>query len=405
MKHPFKLRRPRHTVFEDDTGEDEGPSHPALDYTPPPGLRAVRAFTLWGVLLAGVFGGYGLLWFGLAWSFRTTALDWVAAEQAIGRSVDHGEMVVGGFPFDLRLTVPRPRYGDGDTAIEAGRAIFTAKPWSPGRIRVAVGGELVLNITGQTGKKILSGSARQLESVFDFDGVWPSFLSADVRELSLVLENGATAVALKKGNFLFDKNGADGGYAIKLGLQGLTLPGPALLPFGVPLGREVALAEAEFAVKTAIPDIEPVTDALAGWRDQGGTVDVARLRVGYGPLNLQTSGTLSLDPALQPIGSFTAQVQGFFGLIDALREQGVVRGRDSVTAKIVLGAMARKAEADGRPTLNLAVTVHNRVFYAGPVPLWRFPKIAWPTPAPVEAPVEAPIEEAVPEAAEKESGT
>ncbi len=63
--------------------------------------------------------------------------------------------------------------------------------------------------------------------------------------------------------------------------------------------------------------------------------------------------------------------------MDALRKRGLVRSRDAVTAKLVLGALARTPEGGGPPTLNLAITVQDRTLFAGPVPLARFPAIPW----------------------------
>ena len=54
-----------------------------------------------------------------------------------------------------------------------------------------------------------------------------------------------------------------------------------------------------------------------------------------------------------------------------------MRRRDAVTAKLVLGALARTPEGGGPPTLNLAITVQDRTLFAGPVALARLPAIDW----------------------------
>jgi hypothetical protein len=116
---------------------------------------------------------------------------------------------------------------------------------------------------------------------------------------------------------------------------------------------------------------------LVKWRDGGGTVEVARLNLAYGFLDVWANGTMALDGDMQPIGAFTAKVEGFFPLVDALKEKGLVRARDAVTAKVVLGVLAKKPADGGPPTLNLPLTVQGRKVYAGPLALAQVPAIPW----------------------------
>lgn len=380
MKFPVKLRRPRHTVFEDDVGDDDDEAvHPAVDYVRPPGLRLIRALTFGGVLLAVFFGGYAALWFGMARSFHTSALEWAANERAAGRGVDHGETVVGGFPFQLRLTVPSPVYVNGQYAISAQRAVLSAKLWSPGHIRAVLTGPFQVTIPEGKAARTFSGTARRLEGAFAFSDDRPTLLAADIRGLSFADAARRASFGLENGFFRFQKADEDDtAYTVHLRLGGLSLSGLDGLTPLFPLGARVAAVHFNSALKGQLPTGKPVLDALGGWRDAGGTLDVSRLQISYGPFEVRSTGTVSLDGNLQPIGAFTAQAEGFFAFIDALWRRGTVRGRDAVTAKAVLGAMIKKPKAGMRPSINLAITVQNRVLYGGPVPLWRFPVVDWP---------------------------
>lgn len=385
MRFPIKLRRPRHTVFEDDVGDDDDEAaHPAVDYVRPPGLRLIGTLTFGGVLLAVFFGGYAALWFGMAWSFRTSALEWAASERAAGRGVDYGETVAGGFPFQLRLTVPSPVYVNGQYAISAERAVLSAKLWSPGHIRAVLTGPFQVTVPDGKTVKIFSGTARLLEGAFAFSDDRPTLLAADIGGLSFADGSGGASFGLESGFFRFQKADEDDtAYTVHLRLGGLSATGLDGLAPLFPLGSRVAAVHFNSALKGQLPTGKPVVDALGGWRDAGGTLDVSRFQISYGPLDVRSSGTVSLDENLQPIAAFTAQAEGFFAFIDALWRRGTVRGRDAVTAKAVLGAMIKKPEAGMRPSINLAITVQNRVLYAGPVPLWRFPTVVWPV-APVQ---------------------
>jgi len=85
---------------------------------------------------------------------------------------------------------------------------------------------------------------------------------------------------------------------------------------------------------------------------------------------------VALDAAMQPIGAFTARIEGFFETVDALRENGIIRPRDAVTAKMVLGVLAKRNEA-GRLSLAVPLTLQDRRLYAGPVPLIEVPPVSW----------------------------
>jgi len=121
----------------------------------------------------------------------------------------------------------------------------------------------------------------------------------------------------------------------------------------------------------------PVRDSLEAWRDGGGTIEIDRLAVRHGPMALKADGTLALDGALQPIGAFTARVEGFFDVIDALQKTGMVKPRDAIAAKMILGVMSRRPENGGPATLNLALTLQDRRLFAGPVGLMEFAEVDW----------------------------
>ena len=120
------------------------------------------------------------------------------------------------------------------------------------------------------------------------------------------------------------------------------------------------------------------TEALEIWRDGGGTVEVDRLVLSHGPLTLRTDGTLALDRDLQPVGAFTARMQGFFETIDAFSNAGMIGPGQAVSAKLLLGVFSRRPKDGGPATLNVALTLQQRTVYAGPVKLLRLPLVRWP---------------------------
>ena len=97
----------------------------------------------------------------------------------------------------------------------------------------------------------------------------------------------------------------------------------------------------------------------------------------YGPLAMTANGTAALDAALQPMAAMTANVQGLFPAIDALRSKELIRSRDAAMAKMVLSVMSRPGE-NGVPTISLPFTLQDGKLSAATVPLMDVPPIPWP---------------------------
>jgi len=337
----------------------------------------------------GVLGVYAALWFGLAFWFRGEALDWMEAGRAAGRTVEAEAVVVGGFPFDLRLTVAAPVFGGQDAdgtarRWQGRRLVLTARPWAPGRVTARFTGPYVLAQTGPGGTATWQGVSDALTVRYRARGGLAGEADVTARGLRLLDDAGAEVFALRSGRLRYLGHDTPpkvkGGHAplieTSLRLEGLKLPAH----LNTPLGRTVAGAEAAFGLTGALAlDTADPAAALAAWRDGGGTLEVSNMGVNYGALKFRASGTMALDAALQPIGAFTVRAEGFFELIDALWRRGVIAGRDAVTAKVVLGAFAKQREGDARPSISLPITLQGRTLYAGPVSLMEVPPVTWPT--------------------------
>jgi hypothetical protein len=155
-----------------------------------------------------------------------------------------------------------------------------------------------------------------------------------------------------------------------LSLAGVTLP--QAVP---PLGDTIDRLAAAVAVKGTIPD-GPHRAALAAWRDDGGTLEVASLDLAWGNLRLGAKGTLALDAALQPVGALTALIRGYNDIIDALVAAGSVRAGDAALAKLALGLLAKEGP-DGTYEISAPLTLQNGYVFLGPARLARLPVSTW----------------------------
>jgi len=142
------------------------------------------------------------------------------------------------------------------------------------------------------------------------------------------------------------------------------------------VGRAMLTATLMGAVPPTPPGGSP-PEALARWRDDGGTVEIQRLALGWGPLSVTADGTLALDEGLQPQAALSAHVTGYGETVDALLRAGMVKPRAAFIAKLALGAMAKTPANGGPPEIAVPVTIQDGKLYVGPAALLVMPRIDW----------------------------
>ncbi len=141
------------------------------------------------------------------------------------------------------------------------------------------------------------------------------------------------------------------------------------------LGATVDAVTLSGALKGAVPAGQ-LRQALAAWRDDGGTIELEEGTLRWGSLAASANGTLALDTALQPIGALTATIENHDAVIDAAVAGGTLRADDASLAKVLLGLMV-KPGIDGKKQLTLPVTLQNRRLYLGPAQIAVLPAITW----------------------------
>lgn len=165
---------------------------------------------------------------------------------------------------------------------------------------------------------------------------------------------------------------AEAALTATLALSDLALPRGAGGPMGDRI-QELALA---LRLMGEIPPA-PLPDALVLWRDDGGTLEIDRLDLAWGPVTLAAEGTMSLDRAMQPEGAMTAEIGGYEAALRALVAAGTVSARDAAGAGLAFALLARRPADGGPPVLRVPLSIQDRLLRVGPIPLLPVPFVTW----------------------------
>jgi hypothetical protein len=154
-------------------------------------------------------------------------------------------------------------------------------------------------------------------------------------------------------------------------LSGLTLP----RKLG-PLGAVIDEIAFDGSIQGDLPS-ERLGDALAAWRDGGGTVELRDAHIVWGRLKLDAEGTVSLDRDMQPEAAFSAEVHNLAALFDAMVADGSMKPGDAEFAKLGL-ALIGGGSVDGDTALKTPITVQGSQLYVEKKRVAHVPHIEWP---------------------------
>jgi hypothetical protein len=337
------------------------------------------------IALAVAAAGYAGFWFHSAGALKHGIAAWAEAQRRAGWTVAWQAVEVGGFPLGFDASFTAPRYGrTGALGWTWEGEWMTAKVPLFGRDRIPLA---------------LPPASRIVYRSGDADAVAALTASAAAGEVRLSPDGAADRISLFLADPRLQVAGAT--FAARRASVGIAAPDPAaadpkeprhlqpgpgviatveslMLPADArpPLGREIAHVDIQALVMGSAP-AAPLRQAAAAWRDDGGTIEVQRLALQWGALQLVADGTVALDRDMQPVGAATARVAGFLETIDRLAASGAVNMRDAGTAKSALSLLARPAPDTGRQEIRVPLNVQQSMLYLGPVPLLKLPKIEW----------------------------
>lgn len=336
--------------------------------------------------MAGIAGGIAIAaagytgyWFVAAGTIGERLGSWAEEQRALGVIVETGEPEVSGFPlrFDVVLTDPMiddPAAGWGwrSHAITA-----RIRPWNFSDITIFIDGQNDLRIFNgvawrDIGWTIESGQAqltlddeRRISDIaltfedVTVSGLWtmgPAHVER-LRARSLANRSDTSDQALDTVNAAFD-------------MENIVLPEG----LGEALGSHITYLTFDADLRGPLPDDTDMA-SIAAWRDAGGTLELNSLRLRWGPLGLESNGTIALDSEMRPMGALTARIIGYGDVIDALIESDLIPIGDAFLAKVAFNMLANEPPDGGPRVLEVPITAEDGGVFVGPVAIATVPPI------------------------------
>ena len=223
--------------------------------------------------------------------------------------------------------------------------------------------------------------ADRLRLVFPLDPGFPRWSDLTLTQLRAGMPSGDTAVGLTVGAFHAHgdlRHAAPQGEAavtFSLHADAIRLPGNVTWA----LGPDVTRVDLDGFIGGPLPRGGTPAQAAIQWRDGGGTIEIAALRVEWGKLSLHASATLALDEQLQPMGTGSARIAGQSEALDALVASGALtpRAAQMVRTMIALFAIPAAQPSDDR-TVEVPLSLQDRRLFTRQLPLGRMPALPWP---------------------------
>ena len=330
-----------------------------------------------GVAIA--VAGYTAFWFVAAGEIENRIDDWVEQQRAQGVAVETENTDISGYPLRFSVLFDNPRVQNDSAGWTWEARDFRAemRPWNFSKVAVVPGRYNAMRYFDGTEWREVRCQIDQGQILLTLDGNRRiSNVTLDIAGITLdgLWSSGAATIERLRANGLSNGDtGEHNGEALKAAIEAENIYLPEGLNDG--LGDNLAFLNFNVSLFGPLPDSEPVS--IIRWRDSGGTVELNSFRIRWGPLGIESNGTLALDADLRPIGSLTADIIGYGDVIDALIMSNMIPLGDAFLAKVAFNMLAEKDENGGPPVLrSVPVTAQDGTVFVGPVKVAQVPAIA-----------------------------
>jgi hypothetical protein len=320
---------------------------------------------------------YSAAWLFFAHRAERLVDGFIARQRAQGVNLTAATETIEGFPFRIEVQMTGvaadglPRLPGGHLTVPI--AFAWAHPWSLDEWRFGLlGGTVIEGPQGRVTFDLLGGHAGAVLG----PGATPGGELAEFHVDNVMLTSGERTLGVFRANLevrvpaVEPTRHEEPLFSVAFEARRLKLPNVI-----APLGQEVDHLRFDSTWRGPLPPGK-LPDALAGWRDDGGTIDVQNVDLGWGPLSLNADGTLALDKGLQPLGAFSARIMGHDAILDALTASGAIKSNEAALARMGLAMMAQRG-SDGTAQLKTPITVQDSALFLGPARLLKLGRIDW----------------------------
>jgi hypothetical protein len=255
---------------------------------------------------------------------------WLAQEAQAGRNWTCPERSVAGFPFRIEVSCASLAFNRADAQATLGRLLVVAQVYNPGHVIAEVAGPLQVkagssSIEGRWDAlrtSVHSGNGRPQRGDLVAEGTTITVTAPDMEPVT-VTSNRLEA-------HLRPNPTEDTTADFALQLTGAAIPGLD----GLIGGTEPADIDLVASITRArdLPP-RPIVADMERWRAAGGRISIARLALAKGARRVQGTGTLALDDAHRPEGTFNVASAGIEGLL------GRFVGGKNTGAAALIGAL------------------------------------------------------------------
>ncbi len=343
----------------------------------------MRLVTLAACVAGGIavaVAGYTGYWFIAAGEIGGRIDAWAERQRAQGLEIESEGTDVAGFPFRFEVSLHEPRIRDTRNGWRwsAGGLRAEARAWDFGEVtvfpdrrnsvEVLLEGDRWRTIDAEIedGRLVVGlDESRRFEEVtvdltgLEVVGLWPQ---------------GPARVGSLQANGISFGDGAVDDETLQTTIAVRDVVLPSDLAEG--LGDSLAFLDIDASVVGPIPSERGTSEAITAWRDAGGTLELTDFRIRWGPLGIESSGTIALDGAMRPIAALTADIIGYGDVIDALIMSNLIPLGDAFIAKVAFNMLAEKPEDGGPPVLrSVPVTAQDGILSVATVKVAELPPL------------------------------
>jgi hypothetical protein len=291
-------------------------------------------------LLAGLYTAY---WFFAIGKIEQGLDDWIDQQRAEGVELDYASREFGGFPYRFMVTFDTPRYGNWQANWTGERLELFMQPWNYRHAIARAPGRNEVRAQGFEGTALLDeDSAASFR--WNADGLTNIGVTLNVAEL--VSDQADISVRGLKTNYAVD------GDTARLGVDWDAISlSPELLT-----GQDLSYLGPELQTSRLRIQTTGLVDRASASETQARAVNLAQLRLNWGPLKLGAKGDFEITPAGQLDGPLQIRLDEANALSDAMKAAGNLPAQTALIVQAI-GAASQDGQFLTLPIVDGAVSV------------------------------------------------